>query len=63
MFEINDKVVVKKTHPCGNNIFTIIRQGADYKIKCDKCGRVILMTYDELKKCVKKHIKEEKNNE
>ena len=54
LYSLGDKIVTKKKHPCGNDVWTVIRTGADYKIKCDKCGRVVMLTPDELKKRVKR---------
>lgn len=51
---IGDKLTSKKTHPCGNNEWEIIRVGADYKIKCTKCSRVILVDQIKLNKMQKK---------
>ena len=42
-FEIGDKIISKKTHPCGGNVWTVTRVGADIKIKCDKCGHVVMI--------------------
>ncbi len=56
MYQVNDKVITKKSHPCGKNIWTIIRTGADYKLKCDGCGRIVLLSPDELKKRCKSVI-------
>lgn len=58
MYDIGDKVITKKNHPCGGNSWLIIRNGADYKLKCEKCGRIVLVTPDELKKRIKKIIRE-----
>ena len=54
MYEINQTIITKKAHACGGNEWTIIRVGADYKIKCNKCGRVILLENEKLTKMVKK---------
>lgn len=43
MYKIGDSVTTKKNHPCGNNVWTIIRVGADIKIKCDKCERIVMI--------------------
>lgn len=51
-------VTTKKPHPCGCNEFEVVRTGADYKLKCLKCGRVVMFDADKLGKSVKK-IKEE----
>ena len=45
---------MKKKHPCGSDVFTITRLGADVKIKCLGCGRVIMMDRAEFEKRVKR---------
>lgn len=42
-FELHDVVMMKKTHACGTNSWTIIRVGADVKIKCNACNRIVMM--------------------
>ena len=42
-FTIGDKVVMKKKHPCGENSWTIIRYGADVKIRCNNCERTVMI--------------------
>lgn len=59
-YNLNDIVVMKKVHPCGSCEFEIIRLGADIKIKCLKCGHVIMLPRIELNKKIKKVIKNEK---
>ncbi len=51
--KLGDVVQTKKAHPCGGARWEIIRIGADWKIKCLTCGRVVMLTPDELKKRVK----------
>lgn len=53
MYNLGDKIITKKNHPCGGNEWIIVRAGADFKIKCAKCGRVVMLTYDELSRRVK----------
>lgn len=59
-YKLNDIVVMKKVHPCGSNEFEIVRLGADIKIKCVKCGHVIMLPRIELNKKIKKVIDNEK---
>lgn len=59
-YKLNDVVVMKKMHPCGNDEFVIIRLGADIKIKCIKCGHVIMLPRVDLNKKIKKVIGYEK---
>lgn len=53
MFKLGDIIETKKTHVCGNNKWEIIRFGADIKIKCVGCGRIIMMPKYELDKKIK----------
>lgn len=52
-YNLYDKVKMKKAHPCGSNDFTIVRTGADIKIKCDKCGRVVMLSVPDFLKRLK----------
>ena len=42
-FRLGDGVVMKKPHACGANAWTIIRVGADVKLKCNHCGRIVML--------------------
>ena len=55
-YKLNDIVIMKKEHPCKNNEFRIIRLGADIKIECLKCGRVVMLPRMEFNKKIKKVI-------
>lgn len=60
MYELNDVVTLKKTHPCGGKDWEIVRVGVDVKLQCLTCGRYVNVTRDELKKRVKSTVKKEK---
>lgn len=55
-FNLGDIVEMKKTHPCGTNNFEIIRVGADVKIKCVGCGRIVMIPRRKFQKDAKKII-------
>lgn len=55
-YKLGSKVIMKKEHPCGTNEWEIVRVGADIKIKCIKCGRMIMMPRIEFNKKLKKVI-------
>lgn len=55
-YQLNSKVIMKKGHPCGTNEWQIIRIGADIKIKCIGCGRVVMIPRVEFNKKLKKVI-------
>lgn len=42
-FSLGDVVTMKKPHACGANQWTIIRVGADVKIRCGNCGRIVML--------------------
>ena len=49
-YKLGSIVVMKKEHPCGTNLWEIIRTGVDIKIKCVECGRCIMMDRLEFEK-------------
>ena len=53
MYEEKDELTMKKPHPCGGKVWSVISVGADIKIKCLTCGRYLNLTRDEMKKRVK----------
>lgn len=55
-FNLNDKVIMKKQHACGTNLWVITRMGVDIKIKCYNCGREIMMDRLEFARKLKKVI-------
>ena len=56
---IGDKLLMKKSHPCGCNIFDVLRIGADFRIRCSKCGREVMLERVKVEKNIKKIIREE----
>ncbi len=55
-YSIGTIVEMKKGHPCGANRWEVIRLGADIKIKCTECGRVVMLPRIEFNKKMKKVI-------
>lgn len=40
---LGDIVTLKKPHPCGSYDWEVIRIGADLKLQCVGCGRVVML--------------------
>jgi len=40
---LGDVIATRKPHPCGCGEWTVIRTGADIKIRCNGCGRIVMM--------------------
>lgn len=60
-YQLGSIVIMKKGHPCGSNEWEIIRVGADIKIKCLNCGRIVMLPRVEFDKKIKKVVIYEKN--
>ena len=56
LYHIGDIVQMRKQHPCGGDQWTVIRTGADFKIKCLKCGRIVMLDRETFLKRVRKII-------
>ena len=52
-FEIGDLVILKKPHPCGESRFRVLRTGADIRLKCEGCGRDLMLPREKAEKAVK----------
>ena len=55
-YDIGSQVIMKKGHPCGANLWEVIRLGADIKIKCLNCGRGVMIPRVEFNKKLKKIV-------
>lgn len=58
-YKLNDRVIMKKAHPCGTNEWEITRLGVDIKIKCLNCGRSVMIPRVEFNKKLKKVLRNE----
>lgn len=55
---LNQKVKMKKPHPCGCDVFEITRVGMDIKLKCISCGREVMLPRKKAEKAIKTVIEE-----
>lgn len=56
-YNIGDHIITKKAHACGGKEWEIIRTGADIKIKCLTCGRIVMLSPDKFRKSIKASTK------
>ena len=56
-YNVGTLVIMKKGHPCGTNEWEVVRVGADIKIRCTGCNRIIMMPRVEFNKKIKKIVK------
>jgi len=53
---VGDTVQMRKTHPCGSDKWVLTRVGADVKMKCEGCGRLVMLDRELFEKRVKKIV-------
>jgi len=58
-YNLGSIVIMKKAHPCGENLWKVIRLGVDIKLECVKCGRTIMMDRIEFERKLKKVVNHE----
>ena len=55
--QMEDIVRLRKPHPCGGTDWRVVRLGADIGLKCQTCGRRILLPRRELARRMKGWVK------
>lgn len=55
--QVGDVLEMKKQHPCGEKNFAVLRTGIDFRIKCMKCGREVMVPRSKAEKNIKKIIR------
>lgn len=53
-FTVGQRVIMRKPHACGSSEWEITRTGADVKIKCTGCGRVVMLDRGDFIRAAKK---------
>ena len=56
--KVGDRVEMKKPHPCGSKIFSVLRVGMDYRLKCEGCGHEVMLPRRKAEKGIKLLITE-----
>lgn len=56
LYNVGDVVKMKKQHPCGSDLWEITRTGMDFGLKCQGCGRFVMIPRPKFEKAVKSII-------
>ena len=51
--QLNDVLVMKKPHPCGENRWLVLRTGADFRLRCMGCGHELMITRQKAEKNIR----------
>ena len=54
-----DRLQMKKKHPCGGDLFDVLRVGSDLRIRCEKCGRDLTLPRGQIEKNIRRVIGKE----
>lgn len=50
---MGDVLKLKKPHACGENRWEVIRLGADIKLRCQQCSRIVMLPRAKLERRIK----------
>ena len=51
--DLGDRLRLRKPHPCGSYDWVVVRLGADIGLRCEKCGRRVLLSRAEVERRTK----------
>ena len=60
--QLEDVLKLRKTHPCGEDRWKVMRLGADIKIECLGCGRQVMLTRRKLARSMKTNLSQEERS-
>ena len=63
LLHVGDVVKMRKAHPCGNDLWRVTYVGADIKMRCEKCERVVMLERPVFEKRVKKLLQSAEETE
>ncbi|HMQ32055.1 MAG TPA: DUF951 domain-containing protein [Chloroflexaceae bacterium] len=53
---LDDVLRTRKPHPCGGDTWRVVRLGAEIGIRCETCGRKVLLQRSELERRIKAFV-------
>lgn len=53
-WQLDERVQLRKAHPCGSREWTITRTGIDFGLKCAGCGHRIMLPREKFERAVQK---------
>ena len=61
--KIGDILEMKKAHPCGGRRWAVLRVGMDFRMRCETCGRELMLPRAKAEKGLKRIIQTEMADE
>lgn len=60
---LGDILTMKKSHPCGNNRFRVLRIGMDFRLQCVGCGHDFMIPRVKAEKNIRAIERAEENEQ
>lgn len=57
--KVNDILLMKKEHPCGEKRWKVLRTGADLRLRCMGCDHEIMLPRFKIEKNIRQVIRED----
>ena len=57
-YAVGDIVRMKKKHPCGSDLWQVMRTGVDFGLKCQGCGRFVQIGREKFLRLVRGVVEE-----
>ena len=58
--QLQDVIVMKKAHPCGEKRWLVLRTGADFRLRCLGCGHEVMIARLKAETNIRQVIRENK---
>ena len=59
---LNDILVMKKPHPCGEKRWLVLRTGADFRLRCMGCGHEVRVARFKAEKNIRQVLHSENSS-
>ena len=56
---VGDRLVMKKSHPCGSSEWIVLRSGMDFRLRCAGCGHEGLTPRSKAEKNIRRILREQ----
>lgn len=54
---VNDVLVMKKPHPCGEKRWEVLRTGMDFRLRCLGCGHEVMLPRAKAEKNIRQVLR------
>lgn len=55
--QLEDVLVMKKSHPCGSKEWLVLRTGMDFRLRCRGCGHEVLLPRSKAEKNIRQILR------